>query len=117
MPPFVLAFTCPSIPCRLEKTMLKATSGFTTERASQYLQQMSKHFAHKTAVEYTETDSVASIGASTARMTARGHQLSFVAESPDAEALAECKDVIERHIIRFAFREELTALDWTEPTD
>ncbi len=42
-------------------------------------------------------------------MTARGHQLSFVAESPDAEALAECKDVIERHIIRFAFREELTA--------
>ncbi|NRP23026.1 hypothetical protein LPJGGPFB_06288 [Ensifer adhaerens] len=97
--------------------MLKATSGFATERASQYLQQMSKHFAHKTSVEYTEVDSVAAIGVSTARMTARGHQLSFVAESPDAEALAECKDVIERHIIRFAFREELKALDWTETAE
>lgn len=97
--------------------MLKATSSFTTERASQYLQQLSKHFAHKTTVEYTETDSVAVIGASTARMTARGDQLSFVAESPDAEALAECKDVIERHLIRFAFREELKALDWTETVE
>lgn len=41
--------------------MLKATSGITTARASQYLQQLSKHFAHKTTVEYTETDSVATI--------------------------------------------------------
>ncbi len=52
----------PIDPMQLEKNMLKATSGFTTDRASQYLQQMSKHFAHKTTVEYTETDSVATIG-------------------------------------------------------
>ncbi|OCP05503.1 MULTISPECIES: DUF2218 domain-containing protein [unclassified Ensifer] len=95
--------------------MLKAVSGFTTDRASRYLQQMSKHFAHKTAVEYNETDSVVTLpGGVTGRMAARGDQLSFIVEAADAEGLARGRDIIESHIIRFAFREQLKVLDWAE---
>lgn len=98
--------------------MPKASSGFTTERASRYLQQMSKHFAHKVAVEYTETDAVAAMpGGATARRIANGDQLCFVVEAPDAEALRRGKDIVESHIVRFAFREELKALVWSESED
>ncbi|HEV7309035.1 DUF2218 domain-containing protein [Ensifer sp.] len=94
--------------------MGKAESGFTTERASRYLQQMSKHFAHKVTVEYSETDSVIVFsGGITARMAARGDRLSFVVEAADAEGLEEGKGIVESHIIRFAFREELQSLDCT----
>lgn len=49
-------------------------------------------------------------------MAARGEPLSFTIEAPDPEALARAKDIIESHIVRFAFREELTGLEWMENT-
>ncbi|WDZ76178.1 DUF2218 domain-containing protein [Ensifer adhaerens] len=79
---------------------------------------MSKHFAHKITVGYTETDSVAAMpGGATARMAACGDRLCFMVEAPDAEALQRAKDIIESHIVRFAFREKLKALDWSENED
>jgi uncharacterized protein len=99
----------------MEEIMLRTTSGFNSERASRYLQQMSKHFAHKVTVEYNETDSVAAMpGGATARMAARGDRLIFTAEAADEATLARCKDIIESHIVRFAFREKLTVLEWSE---
>lgn len=50
-------------------------------------------------------------------MIANGDQLCFVVEAPDAEALRRGKDIVESHIVRFAFREELKALVWSESED
>jgi hypothetical protein len=79
---------------------------------------MSKHFAHKTVVDYTETDAVVTFpGGSVARMAARGDELAFAVEAPDAEGLTRGKGIIESHIIRFAFREELKSLAWQDGVD
>jgi hypothetical protein len=82
-----------------------------SERASIYLQQLCKHFAHKRPVEFTPERGQISLAAGMCRLDAAGGVLTIRAEAEDAEKLTQLQGVIARHLERFAFRSPVT-LDW-----
>ena len=82
-----------------------------SERASIYLQQLCKHFAHKRPVEFTPERGQISLGAGMCRLDASGGVLTIRAEAEDADKLVQLQDVIAKHLERFAFRSPVT-LDW-----
>ncbi|WP_029041215.1 DUF2218 domain-containing protein [Cucumibacter marinus] len=93
--------------------MLKSTATITTDHASKYLQQMCKHFQHKVEAEWdTETGTV-HFPAGPCTMAAEGKTLTINVTAEDEEGLARGRDVIDRHLPNFAFREEIE-ISWTE---
>ena len=82
-----------------------------TDRASIYLQQLCKHFAHKRPVEFTPETGRIELSAGICRLEAAGGVLTIRAEAEGAEALAQLQDVIAKHLARFAFRHPVS-LDW-----
>ena len=94
--------------------MHTANASFQTENASRYLQQLCKHFAHKVDVEFAPTSGRVDFGVGRAELTATAERLEFVAYSADVEGLQKTKAVLEDHIVRFAFREKLSGLNWSD---
>lgn len=87
---------------------------FQTLNASRYLQQLCKHFAHKIEVQYDAHEALCQLPVGPARMTATEGELIVQVEAPDAEGLARARGVIDSHLQRFAFREDFSAMDWTQ---
>ncbi|MFT3964830.1 MAG: DUF2218 domain-containing protein [Sphingobium sp.] len=83
-----------------------------TDKASRYLQQLAKHFAHKLPVTFTpETGDIAfTIG--NCHMDAEEGRLVLSLTAPDGADLPQLQDVVERHLVRFAFREADLAVAW-----
>ncbi|OBY28398.1 DUF2218 domain-containing protein [Leisingera sp. JC1] len=92
--------------------MLTDQGLFETPNASKYLQQLCKHFAHKVAVEHDGNRGTIALGMGPATLRATENTLTAEVTAPDAADLAEARDIIDRHLIRFAFREEFEAMDW-----
>jgi len=82
-----------------------------TEKASRYLQQLCKHFQHKLAVTFDERAGEISFSSGTCRLAANDTLLTLAVTAPDAAHLAQLQDVVARHLLRFAFREEMK-IDW-----
>ena len=97
--------------------MLKATSVFPTEKAERYLKQLCKHFAHK--IEVVEGDGVAGLGLPTgpASMWIGDGGLHLEVQAKTAEDLEKGKEILESHLLRFAFRDEPDPLDWSGPDE
>lgn len=92
-------------------TTTKARVATTSGR--RYLGQMCKHFGHKIP---TELDLEAGHGRivfpfGTCRLESDATGLTIEAEATDGETMERLRQVIESHLLRFAFREELT-LAW-----
>lgn len=88
-----------------------ATARVPTEKASRYLQQLCKHFAHKLPVTFDEHKGSITFQIGECALTADGEVLTITATSPGEVELEQLKDVIVRHLVRFAFREELP-VEW-----
>lgn len=84
-----------------------------TEHASRYLQQLCKHFAHKRPVTFDEQAGEFSFSVGDCRLKADGSALHIDLTAPDANCMVQLKDVVIRHLVRFAFREEL-AVAWQD---
>ena len=82
-----------------------------TDKASSYLQQLCKHFGHKIPATFDEAKGQLTFPSGECRLTAEPGLLVIEVETPDPAQIAQLADVIERHLLRFAFREELV-LDW-----
>lgn len=83
----------------------------TTPKASGYLQQLCKHFQHKRPASFDATQGQVAFDSGTCYLTANGDRLTLTVVSPDSAQAATLTDVIARHLLRFAFREELV-IDW-----
>lgn len=94
--------------------MPRSVSRFETERASRYLQAMCKHFAHKVEVNYDEKQGTATMPYGHLEMVVRDGVLHFAVEAESGELLDRMKHVVDAHIVRFAFREEITGLEWSD---
>jgi len=83
-----------------------------TPNAKRYLGQFAKHFAHKLPVELAEDNSNATVAFAIGSCVLRADsdRLALALESSE-DAMATLQDVVARHLVRFAFREDL-ALDW-----
>lgn len=92
--------------------MIQTIAEWRTEHGRKYLVQLCKHFAHKIEVTYSETQGECCFSCGTAALEADDNGLKITATASDATQLAETESVIERHLVRFAFREDLQALQW-----
>ena len=90
---------------------LTSTAVVTTPKAAGYAAQLCKHFSHKIPAHFEGSDGEVTFGAGTCRLHAEGDQLTLTVEGADADAIARLQDVVGQHLLRFAFREELT-IDW-----
>ncbi len=91
---------------------LKGT--FETPNASKYLVQLCKHFAHKIEVDYTETEGTAEFPGGVARFHADETALTVDFDLKGPENVPNAKSVIDKHLERFAFRENFAQMTWVE---
>jgi len=90
-----------------ETPTTKSISVVETPFASKYLQQLSKHFQHKTAVTYDKTHAHIDLKTGTCELDANENELNITVSVTEAAEVAHLQDVVERHLIRFAFREDV----------
>lgn len=83
-----------------------------TLRASRYLQQLCKHFAHKVAVTYDAQRGEAALPGGTATFEADAETLVVRVCGADEEGVARACRIIEDHLLRFAYREAPGPLSW-----
>ena len=84
-----------------------------TVSASRYLQQLAKHWSHKMEVSYSEQEGrVAFPNGSLLEMRADSETLDVLLTVPDGEDVAQMREVVARHLDRFAFREAPLTFDW-----
>lgn len=90
--------------------MAAATTRVPTAHASRYLQQLCKHWGHKYPVTFTPENGRIEMSAGILILDAdaEGLGLHLTAE---ADVLETMEGVVERHLERFAFKEELK-FDW-----
>ena len=89
----------------------RSTAAVPTASASRYLQQLCKHFAHKRPVVFDKETGSISLSAGDCRLSARAGTLRLALAADDAESLLRLQKTVERHLVRFAFREEMR-IDW-----
>jgi len=72
-----------------------------------------KHFAHKLSVEFMPIQGKIPFSAGTCWLEAIDRSLTLKVEAEDASRLAQVQDVVEKHLLRFAFREPVK-IEWTD---
>ncbi|KXG87528.1 DUF2218 domain-containing protein [Agrobacterium bohemicum] len=82
-----------------------------THHASRYLQQLSKHWAHKFETEFTPFSSKIALPLGETRLSANDKSLTIEITALKSEDLTVLRNVVQRHIERFAFKETLE-FDW-----
>ncbi len=91
---------------------MSQTGTFDTPHAAKYLQQLCKHFAHKVPASCDGTQGRVEFPFGEVRLSAEGDRLRVELPKGDADTLQRGRDVIDRHLERFAFREAFTQMDW-----
>jgi hypothetical protein len=95
--------------------MIRSTGTLTSARASQYLQQLCKHFAHKTEVVFDAHQGQIALRTGPVSLAATADQLIATVTAPDLETLPQARHVIDKHLAIFAHREGFETLDWQAP--
>jgi uncharacterized protein len=92
--------------------MIRATGTYATPHGSKYLQQLCKHFAHKTEVSFDTHKGQVAMRSGPATMTADVAGLQVTVTAPDEAALPGAQFAIDKHLALFAHREGFTAMAW-----
>lgn len=88
-----------------------STAAIKTRKASSYLQQLCKHFGHKTEAEFSPTAGWIKFNFGRAELVAENETLTMRAHAETADNLDRLKHVLASHLERFAFREDLD-INW-----
>ena len=95
----------------MSQTLSRTTCRVATEHGSRYLQQLCKHWTHKFQVDFDPRQGrIAMPEDRVIRLDAAADALTITLDAP-AEAMQHMQHVVDSHVARFAFREEL-AFDW-----
>ncbi|WP_411034135.1 DUF2218 domain-containing protein [Shinella sp. BYT-45] len=92
--------------------MHESTAYLQTANGRKYLVQLCKHFAHKIEVSYSQSHGDCRFPCGAAVLEADADGLRMAVTAGDEDGLARTQSIIETHLVRFAFREKLEALDW-----
>mgnify|MGYP004503178491 CR=1 FL=1 len=106
--------------------MTSSIAHVPTENGSRYLQQLCKHWSHNLAVEFTPEHGTI-VFPKDARgaewtadglvtMDARQATLECRVDASSADHLEALKEVLVRHLDRFAFREAPLSFEWQNET-
>jgi len=88
------------------------TGTFATPHASKYVQQLAKHFAHKLDVTHTPTEATLAFDFGTVHASADPERLTVRIELKELSFAPRARDVVDRHLARFAFRESFQHMRW-----
>lgn len=94
--------------------MPHAVASVPTKNASRYMQQLSKHWGHKAEAVFDTANSRIDFGDETVVTMQAAEETLHIDVACAAERLERFTQVVEDHIKRFAFREEL-AFSWSQP--
>lgn len=83
-----------------------------TPHASRYLQQLCKHWAHRFETQFTPSEGRVALPLGPTQLKADATTLTIDVSAKDESDLATLRDVVARHVDRFAFRETLR-YDWS----
>lgn len=84
-----------------------------TASASRYLQQLAKHWSHKMDVTFSPQEGVIAFpNGCRLDLRASATALDIALAVPDGEDVARMREVVARHLDRFAFREAPLTFDW-----
>ncbi len=86
-----------------------------TPNARKYLTQLAKHFAQKIEVEASDDEARLSFLVGPAHLRADDAGLAIRVEATDEEGVERLKNVVWRHLERFAFREPDLQVAWSTP--
>lgn len=78
-----------------------------TKEGSAYIRKLCRHFVHKIPASYTESDGRAELPGCVCLMHADTDTLVFTITGGSAEEVMKGEDIITRHLLKFAFREQL----------
>ena len=92
--------------------MMETVATLSTEHAGKYIAQLCKHFAHKVDVSHLDGHGECRFTCGTDTMDAEENLLRIRVTAQDDALSKETQHVIESHLLRFAFREELQPLQW-----
>jgi len=90
---------------------LQSNTSFATEKASQYLQTLCKHFGHKLKTEFTAEQGLIEFPFGNCKLVADTTTLKLTGNANSSEDLERLQTVMTNHLTRFAFREE-PKLSW-----
>lgn len=90
------------------------TGTLKTEKASSYLQQLCKHFAHKVEVSFTPEAAHIAFGTGSVDMTAADDLLTVTLTLTEGEDFTGPKHMIDKHLAIFTHREGGVGLTWDE---
>jgi uncharacterized protein len=88
---------------------MNATAIIPTASAKRYLGQFVSHFAHKLPAIREPDNSQGEVSFTTGlcTMDADAQKLSIILNAADEAELTRLKSIVDQHLLRFAFREEL----------
>lgn len=96
-----------------EDAMSEALASVPTQSGNKYVQQLCKHWSHKLPVVLEGDTGVVTFGTAVATMKAEPQAIKVSIRGEDREAIERLKDVVARHLDRFAFREAPLTFEWT----
>lgn len=82
-----------------------------TAYANRYLQQLCKHWSHRFEVRSSPSHGEIALPLGACALRAKSDRLAISLEADEASKLPQFQDIVEQHLRRFAFREELI-FDW-----
>lgn len=85
-----------------------------TASGGRYMRQLCSHFGHKVPASYDETSGRVAFDFGTCRFRVDDAGLDLDAEAATDEELARVRTVIDKHLVRFAWRETLE-IAWEAP--
>lgn len=92
-------------------TAARSVATIETPAAQRYLAQLCKHFQHRCPVVLQDASGHIALTAGNCSLQAEAGTLTLALDAADEALLAQLQDVVARHLLRFAFREELQ-IDW-----
>ncbi len=90
----------------------RSTAEIATTQAVRYLTQLCKHFQHKVPVILDDTVGQIVFTIGDCRLRAEGGTLTLSVEAPGNAQLLQLQDVVGRHLLRFASREDMQ-INWS----
>lgn len=89
-------------------------------KPERYIQQLVSHWGHKMATSYDEGDGMGLFPFSehtNAVMTAHNDGIGITLTTADRDENVRMREVIEKHVDRFAFREAPLTYEWKDPEE
>ena len=94
--------------------MFTTTGYVKTDKASKYLIQLCKHFAHKVEVNLDDTTGNVAFPMGPCTIKADNDRLTFAGQSHKPEGIESMKGVIVVHLDKFAWREAPLEYHWED---